>query len=492
MVTSEGAIVDAEVAQKPQRSRVGCILKTLGCGCGTIVLLALLAGGIGAWRYRQWRHVNEQYVEQELGRIQAAGEPMTVDELNACYRVPEGEVILTHQWIHAFSRIEEAFEQEPREFDDQLKRMALEPYETGDKSSTVEADVASYLERHEPEIDRVVNLSRQKGPVAFPHVFDETLNMPLYQAQHLRFATYLMCASAKACVAQGENHKAAGRLLAALDMIGTLDRSPTIVEHLVQRAALDIAETAIINAANHGILTTEETELLAARLGDFDFVEGQRAALIGERAIYHEVMTTPGEIIRAGQRVSEEVTGPGKKAVAGPIDRATGLRWTGRLIELSEADYGTCKLEVDSLTAESRRLQANRFEMLHNIYSLLLIPALFKTQEPRFRDEARKRITRAGLLAITHHRRHGEWPASVEELDFGTDTKAMLDPYTGELLRFAMSSEGLKVYSVGPNQLNDEGVELKKGGYPSGEPDIVVTFRYIDSQSEPSMEVVSP
>ena len=119
-------------------------------------------------------------------------------------------------------------------------------------------------------------------------------------------------------------------------------------------------------------------------------------------------MATPGEIMRASGKPPEQITGPSAQAVAGPIDRATGLRWACRLIELAEADYSTGKSEVERLTTEFHRLRQNRFEMLHNIYTLLLVPALFQTGEAHFRNEARRRVTRAGLLALAHRRRHAQ------------------------------------------------------------------------------------
>lgn len=493
MVTSEGAVVDAEVAQKPQRSRLGCILRTLGCGCGTIVLLALLAGGIGAWRYRQWRHGNEQYVERELARIRAAGEPMSVAELYAWHRVPEGKKDLTADWTEALAQIRHAYDKEQLSVREEMQRFALERYGQDDKPLTVDPDLARFLERLEPEISRIIGLARQDGATAYPRAFEETMRAELNSASNLRVATNLMCASAKACLARDEHNKAAERFQATLDMIGTLDRAPSVIEHLVALRTLEIAENAIVDAANRGALATAEIESLAARLGRFDLVESRRIALIGERAVIYLVMTTPGEAMRTGNKTPEHVNGPAAQAVAGQIDRATGLRWTGQLIELAGADYATSRQGIHALEMDSRRLRVrNEFEMLHNVYTLLLVPALFKTQETSFRDESRRRVVVAGLLALVHRQRHGEWPSSVVDLDFGADTKGMLDPYVDAPLRLMAASDGLKIYSVGPNQVDDGGIEQEKGGTPSGEPDIVVSVRHIEAKAETPVQDVSP
>jgi hypothetical protein len=78
---------------------------------------------------------------------------------------------------------------------------------------------------------------------------------------------------------------------------------------------------------------------------------------------------------------------------------------------------------------------------------------------------ARVRSLRLAILAERYRRATGALPGALSDLDVAGDE--MLDPYTGQPLRYATDAAGYTVYSVGPNG-EDDGGALTREPRPVG------------------------
>jgi len=68
--------------------------------------------------------------------------------------------------------------------------------------------------------------------------------------------------------------------------------------------------------------------------------------------------------------------------------------------------------------------------------------------------EAKKQVVIAGLLVERHRLEHGSWPATLVEAGAAAD-----DPFSTESLIYHSFADGVVVYSVGPNGIDDGGVQ---------------------------------
>ncbi len=74
------------------------------------------------------------------------------------------------------------------------------------------------------------------------------------------------------------------------------------------------------------------------------------------------------------------------------------------------------------------------------------------------RGQARMRCAVAALAAERDRQEHGAWPASLEALVHGGQLKAVpADPFDGRPLRYKRLADGVLVYSVGHDRVDNDG-----------------------------------
>jgi hypothetical protein len=87
----------------------------------------------------------------------------------------------------------------------------------------------------------------------------------------------------------------------------------------------------------------------------------------------------------------------------------------------------------------------------------LLIPNYIKMAEADRRTKARLRTAAIAIACERHRRATGKWPTTLAELPKDLLPAVPLDPYDGEPLRLAKTDDGIVIYSVGPDRIDDDG-----------------------------------
>jgi hypothetical protein len=98
------------------------------------------------------------------------------------------------------------------------------------------------------------------------------------------------------------------------------------------------------------------------------------------------------------------------------------------------------------------------------------------------RETARLRAAAAGVAAARFRQSEGRWPRSLDELAPKWIDDMPLDPFTGEPLRWTVDDDGVRIYSVGLDMVDDGGVETPEKleddyFYRRGKPDVVFRVR---------------
>ncbi len=88
----------------------------------------------------------------------------------------------------------------------------------------------------------------------------------------------------------------------------------------------------------------------------------------------------------------------------------------------------------------------------------MLLPAVTKVREADLRSKARLRSAVASIAAERYRRKHGAWPEKLETLVPAELKEVGIDPYNGEPLIFKRLPDGLVIYSVGSNRIDDGGL----------------------------------
>jgi hypothetical protein len=88
----------------------------------------------------------------------------------------------------------------------------------------------------------------------------------------------------------------------------------------------------------------------------------------------------------------------------------------------------------------------------------LLMPGIAKTSQANRRTRANLRCALAGVAAERYRLEHAKWPGSLDELaKQGWIAAVPLDPFDGQPLRYKIVADGVRIYSVGLDGVDDGG-----------------------------------
>jgi hypothetical protein len=112
--------------------------------------------------------------------------------------------------------------------------------------------------------------------------------------------------------------------------------------------------------------------------------------------------------------------------------------------------------ETEQLAAFAK-LQGNLRQPQPWIISHLLNPFYFRCGDASLRGKALLRTATAGVASERFRLTHGRWPTGQAELVPSFLPALLKDPYDGEQVRFKRTNDGLVIYSVGSNLVDDGG-----------------------------------
>jgi hypothetical protein len=199
----------------------------------------------------------------------------------------------------------------------------------------------------------------------------------------------------------------------------------------------------------------------------------------GERAGYHDTMTH----IESGDLPLKHFTGLNTRPGADLLqrlwkpsfktDHANNLPFLTRFVEVT-------RLPLHEQAAAEAALNAEITSIRRSSSVPNLAPALGQQGERGRRKHAYLRSAIVCLAAERHRRQHGAWPAAAADLVPNELSAVPADPYDGQPIRLHPVADGIVVYSVGPDMVDDGGkpspgkpwkVSGKDCGYRLWDPD---------------------
>jgi hypothetical protein len=140
--------------------------------------------------------------------------------------------------------------------------------------------------------------------------------------------------------------------------------------------------------------------------------------------------------------------------------RAEALRYMNRLVEAA-------KLPPDQQMAAFRELESMNPTAMPLVIRLLG-PAAFKVAQAGNRVRAQLRSTAVALAAERYRQARGRWPTKLDELVPRYLAAVPLDPFNGHPLNLGKQDQGIVVYSVGPDGVDNGGVVNVANPYAPG------------------------
>jgi len=305
----------------------------------------------------------------------------------------------------------------------------------------------------------------------------------------MRHMARLIAADMHEAVIAGDGERVADDV-AALMGIGRHAREiPVLICALTGSAIENVAfeELRFILRENPALFSDDQLVELAHLMGSLD--DRFEVEMRGERMFFHDIVQrlyTEGEngyITNSPAVFDLDTTLSGREdsdewhwaslAQIGVLPAMTAVTASRgeitaeyeRLMDAMEAEIRRPMWEWDG--AVERELEEGRRGAIDRLSFRLvdvLIPSLTRAGAvARFAETERDGVVIAIALEL-HKRRHGAWPASLDELVPGLLPAAPVDPLNGESLRYRLREDGRPVvYSVGEDGDNDGGRPAMRG-----------------------------
>jgi hypothetical protein len=128
-----------------------------------------------------------------------------------------------------------------------------------------------------------------------------------------------------------------------------------------------------------------------------------------------------------------------------------------------------------------------------SLLSALLVPAINKMHDASLRHRAVLRCAAIAIAVERYRQEHGRWPDTLAEIPKKILPAIPLDPYDGQPLRFVGRADGVTIYSIGTDEV-DNGGNVSEKWSDWNKPGFDMGIRLFDPQSRglPAIERSEP
>jgi hypothetical protein len=260
----------------------------------------------------------------------------------------------------------------------------------------------------------------------------------------------------------------AGRPATAWDLAVTLLRfanalrtEPLLISQLVRVASIRVSCQTIQKICEFAPPSPEQYRSIEGLLSDYDDRGPLVLALDGERILGGEWT------FNLLKHESAEALRPFANNESGLGDVLLNLYSFCKPLLLADhaaylwimLDYTQSALRPYS-PDEARAMDSKIGEMRSHLHvvTAMIVPAIGRVKEVYCEMLAQLRITRAGLAVLQEKKTRGTFPQTLDSLKL----KDLNDPFSGGPLHYRPGSNGFVLYSVGPDQKNNNGSPKQK------------------------------
>ena len=417
-------------------------------GAGTILFLGWSAN-------RRW----EGYV----ATLRAAGEPLTFVEIEALRAtVPEREngARVIERLAIELDAIRDA------RIDDLIRpattvgvvsatRGSRADFFEGIPRSTIEP-TRQFAEQHRETLLELSSL-RDVDSGRFDLVFlGDPFMGKLPHQNRLRAASRLVSLAGTLALIDGDMKQAGQAVELELKLANMIHDEPTMVSRLIAFAIDAKGLYLLQNSLRVGEMSMEMLESLSDALADRASSTTMKWALWGERALYVEQLETA---ISGPEVFSVPTINQGEPPVL------TQFSWVPTSLIRHQQLRGARRISslIDVVdNPRALREAARRYEMSLDDVSkvnvlMMILPPLERALDVQVRHYGHLRSAQALVAAERFRLTTGRLPITPEQLVPNYLDEWPTDPFDGQPMRFASTSEGLVFYSVGENLIDDGG-----------------------------------
>ena len=257
----------------------------------------------------------------------------------------------------------------------------------------------------------------------------------------------------------GKSNEAVQSTRAAFGVSRAIGSEPTMISQLVRMAIDSIGASCVERVLNLGEPSEGLAELQADLLQQANFPY-TRQSTRGERAFVHrmfeiidtgEITIPPGAVAGAGLPTTGNNILVWGVTLNLPTDHAYSLNTLNQHVEASKLPPEQQLVALKAIALPPRN--DIRYVMTSN-----LLPALHKCLEAAFRTKGKLTATAVGVACERYRQKFGQWPVSLDVIPKDILSEIPNDPFTGKHILYKRLPTSIKVYSVGPNLIDDGGL----------------------------------
>lgn len=329
---------------------------------------------------------------------------------------------------------------------------------------------AKYLKRETIELQDDQDLTQ----LLLPHI------------QDLRSVARLLAADMKVAAGQADGPRLAADFRAILAVAEHAHPDPFLIEDLVSYAIFQIGIKMITEQLHEqpGVLTDADLVDIAHRLAAFHGGGTIRPSLHGEAWMFEDILQRTftddghgdGHLTAAGWKMLLNFSGnylgnapaqdPAWERVVGP-GMILAMASRRELSEFAKRWFDECEathrgpmhtwVTPDPCDERLRQLQGSLTQRLRYMPALLLLPAISSVSVASERLCQQRDGVLTAIALELYHRRHSEWPTTLDELVPRYLPALPLDRFTGNALRYKIAADKPLIYACGFDQQDDGG-----------------------------------
>ncbi len=279
-----------------------------------------------------------------------------------------------------------------------------------------------------------------------------------------RGAAYRLSLAAHFDVQQGKGAEAATKLLTIGRVSDSLGECSYMTANLTKVSVQDRLTGGLENCLSIGTIPSEDLAKIGAELTLEETETNLRHAFYGERAIVVDAFRK-GPMAEIFENFSAaNVPDSVKRWMALPGQKDSEEWHACVALDHMMQIAALPPREVPAAIASMPMKEDPSAEALigPGLLARKLLPVYRKAFQNEVNGVAGLRVARAAIAAERYRMDHGKWPESLEGTVPAFMETVPIDPYSGREVLYRRTSDGVVVYSVGPNGRDDGGVGLAR------------------------------
>ncbi len=426
------------------------------------ILAALVVIGLAGFvLYRL--HLQSE-LRARLDAIRAAGYPVTFEELDQWYALPEGGENAANTLLQAFGYYQTSLNELPL-----LGRKDL-PGRTGKMDEETRTLIAQYL----AENDRALELLHEGAAIEHCRYHVDFTAGNAISMSHLgdiRTGGKLLQLEAALSAESGSGELAGRSITSMFALARSLSNEPLVISVLIRCAVQASAVSALEYTLNRIELSDEMLAELAVTIDSAEDVSGVNCALAGERCFGIDIFRNPS----AQNLGIFAPTVPAAPVVV--LYQLSGLCDKDAIMYL---DVMKEYIEAGQLPLHQRRkalkAASDKLDGLSKIHVLLRGAVGSRVTMLDVRAIAQLRTAQTAVAIERYRLSNGRLPETLAELVPAYLDAVPKDPFDGRDIRYIKRDAGFVVYSIGEDESDDGGVEKQRRRRGRGRAPCDITF----------------